>query len=104
MGTNKSPNISPLGASKQGKKHEKKHFIKYYHAHASAKLQYVTSGYYANLALSHKISTLKNQKKYVKVKLTARASDTCSRCFVKFETAFAILLFVTYIRSENESP
>lgn len=36
--------------------------------------------------------------------LTARAADTSSRCFVKFETALAMLRFVTYIRSENEKP
>lgn len=39
-----------------------------------------------------------------KHKLTARASDTFSRCFVKFETALAMLRFVTYIRSENLRP
>lgn len=40
----------------------------------------------------------------LKEELTARASDTCSRCFVKFDTAFDMFCFVTYMRSENENP
>lgn len=38
------------------------------------------------------------------IKLTARTSDTCSKCFVKFDTAFDILCLVTYMRSEKERP
>lgn len=46
----------------------------------------------------------KNERRKHRCILTARASETLSRCFVRFETAVAIFFFVTYIRSENDKP
>ena len=69
-----------------------------YVARSSSKIKYIFR------AISLEILYQSKKLQSGKQKLTARASDTLSRCFVKFVTAVAILRFVTYIRSEKERP